>query len=676
MANYNKSFNFRNGVQVDNDNFIVNANGLVGIGTSIPREFLDVYGTAKITGLVTTTNLYVSGFTTVSNLKIGNVSISSGIISATTGIVTYYGDGSKLLSVPTSQWIDVDPSLYSVRSIYAAGNVGVATTNPSYTFQVGGNTVTSNGVGFNSTGDVYISGIITATTASITNTTTTNLTSTASTTTSLRVSGTGTIATLNAVTGVVTTISGTTLTYSGTGSLDTLNANTGIVTTISGTTATYNTANITTLNSTTTGTIANLTNTNLTSTASTITYLNNTDLRTTGVATIQTLKTVDGDITYFTGQTISVSGNIRSNTLNANTGIVTTLSGTTLTYSGTGSIDTLNANTGIVTTISGTTATYDTGNITTLNSTITGTITNLTSTNIDAAGIITATTFKGALTGNVTGNLTGTASSATQLVTPRNFSITGNFVTAPEISFNGTGFVALAATITPNSIVLGTYTSGNYVRSISGTTNQINVSGSPTAGGQPQISLSEDIIIDNNLYVANNIGIGTTIPVYNLDITLGNGSRVGISTLGNITATGIVSTSQLYVSGVTTSIGGFVGNVTGNTTGNVTGIASTALSLSGTPNITVGVITATKLVIGTSGTTITTNNGLVGIGTADPKGILDLVSTTQPFFVPRMTTTQRNAMNLTGISSGAIIFNTTIIEFQGWTGTSWATLGA
>ena len=40
MANYNKSFNFRNGVQVDNNNFVVNANGLVGIGTSIPSTFL------------------------------------------------------------------------------------------------------------------------------------------------------------------------------------------------------------------------------------------------------------------------------------------------------------------------------------------------------------------------------------------------------------------------------------------------------------------------------------------------------------------------------------------------------------------------------------------------------------------------------------------------------------
>jgi hypothetical protein len=39
MANIKKSFNFRNGVQVDDDNFVINPNGLVGIGTTIPREF-------------------------------------------------------------------------------------------------------------------------------------------------------------------------------------------------------------------------------------------------------------------------------------------------------------------------------------------------------------------------------------------------------------------------------------------------------------------------------------------------------------------------------------------------------------------------------------------------------------------------------------------------------------
>ena len=73
MANYNKSFNFRNGVQVDNNNFVVNANGLVGIGTSIPSTFLDVHGNSELrgdvtvsgeinaSGLVTSTQLYVNG---------------------------------------------------------------------------------------------------------------------------------------------------------------------------------------------------------------------------------------------------------------------------------------------------------------------------------------------------------------------------------------------------------------------------------------------------------------------------------------------------------------------------------------------------------------------------------------------------------------------------------------
>ena len=60
--NYNKSFNFKKGLQVDTNNFIVNSAGLVGIGTSIPKKYtLNVYGTTRVTGLTTTTELFVSG---------------------------------------------------------------------------------------------------------------------------------------------------------------------------------------------------------------------------------------------------------------------------------------------------------------------------------------------------------------------------------------------------------------------------------------------------------------------------------------------------------------------------------------------------------------------------------------------------------------------------------------
>ena len=89
----------------------------------------------------------------------------------------------------------------------------------------------------------------------------------------------------------------------------------------------------------------------------------------------------------------------------------------------------------------------------------------------------------------------------------------------------------------------------------------------------------------------------------------------GISTLsGGLVLTGGLSIDNLVVSGITTSssfvgpltgdvvgdltgdvTGNVTGNVVGNLTGNVTGIADTALSLSGTPNIDVGVINASSL---------------------------------------------------------------------------------
>jgi hypothetical protein len=165
--NYNKPFNFRNGVQVDNDNFVVNQNGLVGIGTTIPKDYLlNVYGDVRVTGLVTASNISVTnlniGVATVTTLNVGITSITSGIITASSGIVTYYGDGSQLLNLSTSQWIDVNPGA-GVSSIYAAGNVGIATTSPQFTLQIGPNPlVDPDGIGINSTGDVYTAGVVTA----------------------------------------------------------------------------------------------------------------------------------------------------------------------------------------------------------------------------------------------------------------------------------------------------------------------------------------------------------------------------------------------------------------------------------------------------------------------------------------------------------------------------------
>ena len=60
MANIKKNFNFRNGVQVDDDNLLVTDTGLVGIGTTIPNEALDVRGNIIVTGFTSTCLLYTS----------------------------------------------------------------------------------------------------------------------------------------------------------------------------------------------------------------------------------------------------------------------------------------------------------------------------------------------------------------------------------------------------------------------------------------------------------------------------------------------------------------------------------------------------------------------------------------------------------------------------------------
>ena len=180
MANFNKQFNFRNGVQVDDDNLVVSSTGLVGIGTTIPTEVLDVRGNAKISGFSSATSTFTDVLTVFNSAEIetinlgtklvgSGVSIASGIISAAdpaTGIVTYFGDARFLSGMPTSQWIDVDAGL-GFTSIYNRGFVGISTIDPRFDLQIGGSADTTlagftTGVGISSVGNVLITGITTS----------------------------------------------------------------------------------------------------------------------------------------------------------------------------------------------------------------------------------------------------------------------------------------------------------------------------------------------------------------------------------------------------------------------------------------------------------------------------------------------------------------------------------
>ena len=169
MANIKKGFNFRNGVQVDDDNLLVTSTGLVGIGTTIPNEALDVRGNVIVTGFTSSTTAKI-GILTVTSFSPNQItgaglSVFSGIVTAQgAGILTYFGDARNLQGMPTSQWEDVDVGL-GFTSIYnTGGNVGVGTIDPRTTVQVGSNVdAGEKGVGISSVGNINASGIVSAT---------------------------------------------------------------------------------------------------------------------------------------------------------------------------------------------------------------------------------------------------------------------------------------------------------------------------------------------------------------------------------------------------------------------------------------------------------------------------------------------------------------------------------
>ena len=164
----------------------------------MPSAFLDVRGTAKVVGLTTTNDLFVSGVATATNIQVGTaISITGGGVKAT----NFFGNGATLSNLPTSQWEDVDVGL-GFTSIYAIGNVGIATTDPRQSFQVGGDPATAGkiGVGINSIGNIRASGIITASsfigplTGNVVGNVTGNLTGNADTATYAGVAGIATVA--------------------------------------------------------------------------------------------------------------------------------------------------------------------------------------------------------------------------------------------------------------------------------------------------------------------------------------------------------------------------------------------------------------------------------------------------------------------------------------------------
>ena len=125
---------------------------------------------------------------------------------------------------------------------------------------------------------------------------------------------------------------------------------------------------------------------------------------------------------------------------------------------------------------------------------------------VGTADEVTVSASVGAVTlslpATINANTTGTAAA---LTTPRTIALTGD-VTG-TVSFDGSASASMATTIAANSVALGSDTTGDYVASVSGTANEIEVSGtgegaSVTIGLPNNVSVTGDLTVGGNLTIS------------------------------------------------------------------------------------------------------------------------------------------------------------------------------
>lgn len=186
------------------------------------------------------------------------------------------------------------------------------------------------------------------------------------------------------------------------------------------------------------------------------------------------------------------------------------------------------------------------------------------------------------LPSTINADTTGNAATASKLSTARDISLTGD-VTGTA-SFDGSSNVSISASIAANSVALGTDTTGDYVATIAGTTNQVTVSGTGTEGRAVTLSTPQDIHTGANPTFAGatlgNVKVGITADG-EIDTTTGNltlDSAGGTTTVDD----NLVVTGDLTVQGTTTTIDTQTLNVEDN-------IITLNYGVTGTPTLNSGI---------------------------------------------------------------------------------------
>lgn len=163
-------------------------------------------------------------------------------------------------------------------------------------------------------------------------------------------------------------------------------------------------------------------------------------------------------------------------------------------------------------------------------------------------------TYTISLPATINADTTGNAATATKLSTSRTIELTGD-VTG-SASFDGSANASITATIAANSVALGTDTTGNYVAGISGTTNQVSITGSGSENASVTISLPQDIHTGASPTFAGttsgNVQVGVT---GDNEIDTDEGNLTIDSFGGTVTVDdNLIVTGDLTVQGTTTTV--------------------------------------------------------------------------------------------------------------------------
>lgn len=104
------------------------------------------------------------------------------------------------------------------------------------------------------------------------------------------------------------------------------------------------------------------------------------------------------------------------------------------------------------------------------------------------------------------------------------------------------GNVSITTTVAANSVALGTDTTGNYVATISGTSNEVTVSGSGSESASVTIGLPDDVTIGDTLTVTGNLFVDTNtlyVDATNNAVGIGTSSP---NTYGKTVSSGDIAT--------------------------------------------------------------------------------------------------------------------------------------